>query len=269
MNLDVLICTLGPEGLLRTASMTLPQVDGVTYIVSCQNPAGTAIDVPAGLKSRNDVQVHFTPTRGLSVNRNHALSLATADICLIADDDLDYTAHGLQAVIEAFERFPDMDIATFRYGGGPGKRYPAQACRLGSKLPRGYYVSSIEMAIRRGGAAASLRFDERFGLGSQYFHGGEEELFLWHARRSGMHCRFIDCEIVMHHGPTSGTAQRGDVGVLMAFGAVIRIMYPVSCVWRLPLKAWRERHGGGFVHALRHIMRGARRANSGLPPAAP
>lgn len=268
MDIDVLICTLGPEGMLRVASMTLPRVEGVTYIVSCQNPDGCAIDIPSALSCRDDVEVHFTPTRGLSVNRNYALTLGTAEVCLIADDDLDYTPSGLQAVAEAFERYPDMDIATFRYGGGPGKRYPTQACRLGRKLPRGYYVSSIEIAIRRNGRTRPLRFDERFGLGSRYFHGGEEELLLWQARRSGLCCRYVDSEIVSHHGLTSGTARSGDVHVLMAFGAVLAIMYPVSCVWRVPLKAWRERRGGGLCHALRHIARGAWLVNSGLPPAA-
>ena len=51
----------------------------------------------------------------MSRNRNNCLRHATADLCLIGDDDCRYTHEQLQAVINTFEQNPNVDIATFQY----------------------------------------------------------------------------------------------------------------------------------------------------------
>ena len=91
MTLEVEICTYGLDGLQRVAQMTLPPVEGVRYRICMQNPDCAAVELPEALR-RPDVDFFQHPTRGLSVNRNVALDRAEADIILIADDDLHYTA---------------------------------------------------------------------------------------------------------------------------------------------------------------------------------
>lgn len=254
MTLDVLISTLGRAGIERVAAMTLPEVAGVTYIVSWQMPEG---DLPSPLV-RDDVKVYTLDSRGLSLNRNNAIARSTADAFLIADDDLDYSSEGLKAVINAFERHPEVDIATFRYSGPKIKNYPDRETDLHEKLPAGYYVSSVEMAVRRCPATESLRFDPRFGLGAPDFCAGEEELFHWTARRRGVRCRFFPVEITSHPGVTTGERLLTDRRLLQSFGAVIAITTPLTALPRLVLKAWRvSRAGGSFTRSLYYIVKGA------------
>ena len=147
MTLEVLIITLD-EGINNIPAMLLEPREGIGYLVSWQHSDGKEQDVPNELQ-RPDVEVHHLAGRGISRNRNNCLRHATADVCLIADDDCQYTHEQLQAVIDTFIQHPDVDIATFRYSSdNNSKIYPAQSINLAT-LPKGYYVSSIELAFKR------------------------------------------------------------------------------------------------------------------------
>ena len=99
IKLEVLISTLGRDGIERVAKMVLPRVDGVRYLVSWQKPDG---DIPQSLV-RPDMSVYRTSSMGISSNRNDAFDASTARLLLIADDDLIYTEEGLQSVIATME----------------------------------------------------------------------------------------------------------------------------------------------------------------------
>ena len=90
LTLDVLIATHTPEGILRVADMNLPVVEGVRYIVSWQDHRDA--EIPPALDARNDVTVDRFGQRGVSFNRNNAIELSTADVYLVADDDLRYSS---------------------------------------------------------------------------------------------------------------------------------------------------------------------------------
>lgn len=256
MTLDVIIATLGADGIARAAAMELPQIDGVRYIVSWQRSEG--VEVPPELV-RADVTILRPGSIGLSRNRNNALDHSTADIRLIADDDLGYTPEALREVVATFERRPGLDIAFFKYEGSDGKTYPAEACDLAKGMPRGYYVTSFEMAVRNRGAAGALRYDERFGLGAGLPLGEEEEL-LWRARRmGGMEIWFFPVVITRHPGLTTGSRPITDSNALRATGAVIALHYPLSWPARIVLKAWRlsRRRQAPLLRALRYEFGGA------------
>jgi len=51
--------------------------------------------------------------RGVGLNRNQALLQATADICLIADEDVVYYDGYEQIVEDAYRRHPDADLIIF------------------------------------------------------------------------------------------------------------------------------------------------------------
>ena len=108
-RLDVLICTFGKEGIRKTSEMSLPRIAGVRYIVSWQTNGSDPNDIPDSIK-REDILVAPTDSIGSSNNRNHAIHVSTAPICLTADDDLAYRADQLQAVIDTFEKNPDIDL---------------------------------------------------------------------------------------------------------------------------------------------------------------
>lgn len=236
MTLDVLIATHRPDGIRRVDGMSLPLVEGVRYIVSWQMGGDTP--VPAALAGRDDVEIHRTESIGLSLNRNDGISRSQADIYLIADDDLSYTAGQLRAVMEAFGSRPDMDVAAFMAESDVPKPYPSAECPV-MPYPKGYYPTSFEIAVRRSARTAPLRFDLRFGLGSGVFHLGEEDVFMLSAHRLGLDMRFIPIVITRHDGPTTGERAVSDPKALRAMGAVMLLLYPATFPLRIPLKAWR------------------------------
>lgn len=250
-DLQVLICTLGAEGLERVASMNLPRVEGVGYLVSVQS---SPLPLPQPLQ-RDDVEVCFTRSVGLSRNRNHALSCASAELALIADDDLEFSADGLQAVISTFHSNPEVDIALFRCNFPFTKSYPDKATDLPVKQ-KGYYITSYEIALRIAGIrACRLHFPENMGIGSERFHSGEEAVFIDHALEAGLICRFFPITIVSHPGIPTGMKKNPASGVLQADGVIIAMHYRCSILPRLILKAWRT--GGNVFSNFYHLTRGA------------
>lgn len=254
-RLEVLIATMGDDGIRRVADMTLPRVDGVRYLVSWQCPSG---DIPESL-SRPDVTVVPTDSRGLSNNRNDAFNAATAPLLLIADDDLDYTPEGLRTVIDTLESHPDVDIATFRHTGGDGKQFPDFEFDLRQRV-RNYYATSFEIALRlhvvRGDRA--VRFDPRFGIGAPRFTAAEELFFIDDALRAGFTGRFFPVTIVSHDGVTTAY-RRLTPGVLRSQGVWIRHRHPFYSAWsRIPLIAWRHYRAGRYplMPAIIHIFTG-------------
>ena len=260
MTLEVEICTYGLDGLQRAAQMTLPAVDGVRYRICMQNPDGLAVELPEALR-RPDVDFFQHPTRGLSLNRNAALDRAEADIILIADDDLSYSAAGLRAVIDTFAADPALDFATFQYSGSDAKAYPAAACDLCDPLPRGYYLTSFELAIRRSSLPAAIRFSPQMGIGAPFYGAGEENLFLYRLIRSGLRGRFIPVEICRHPDLTTGS-RRPTAATLRAVGACIWIEHAnrnaLQRYLLAPLRLLRRsaRPGVSYLTALRHLLHG-------------
>lgn len=250
MTLEVLICTLGSKGIKQVVAMGLPHVKNVSYLVSWQMPDG---EIPQNLL-RPDVRVITSHDTGLSRNRNHALDNATGDILLIADDDLRYTAEQLLSVLDVFSKNPSLEVATFRYDGEDKKCYPDHECDLGKKVPKGYYLSSVELALRRDSPAGKLRFNEKMGIGARYLHAGEEELLLLAARKMGLNCRFFPITITSHEGLTTGN-RHVMPGVARAFGAYIGLAHPFTCLPRIVLKAWRlYRSGQGRFFPVLWLM---------------
>lgn len=251
IKLQVLISTHAAQGLEKVACQSLPSVEGVEYIVSCQSEP---MDIPQAL-DRNDVKVVFTPSIGLSNNRNNALRHATAPYALIADNDLRFYPEGLKGVIAAFEAHPETDIAAFRLDSPSPRVYPPAERDLFSPY-RNYWPCSAELAVR----PASLRgkglwFNPEMGLGSPKMHSGEESLLLLAAKRKGLNGRFFPITVCEHPEASTGTARQSSPGVLRAEGAIIALTYPATAPLRILLKAHRSR--GNTARNAWHLVKGA------------
>lgn len=228
MKCQVLISTY--KSLDKAAAMALPQVEGLGYLISCQSEP---MPIPLSLQ-RPDIEVHFNPTKGLSNNRNVALELATAPFVLIADDDLNYYAEGLRAAIKAYETNPSVDVFLFRYDSPSKKIYPPVETDLHNNY-RHYNPTSVEIGLRM---PTSLRFNPAFGIGAPVFACGEEAMLLAEARDKGLTLRFFPIALCSHPSIPTGLVLPTP-GVLMAEGAVIRRLYPLTGLPRLILKALR------------------------------
>ncbi len=147
------------------------------------------------------------PEKGLSKSRNRALQHATADLCLLSDDDIHYAESAQRIVIDAFNANPSADIITFQTQTPDGalfnKRYPTRHRRHTRRTIM--RVTSYEIAFRTASIrAAGLRFDERFGLGAD-FPTGEENIFLLDALRHGLKLYYVPAPIAVHPACSSGS----------------------------------------------------------------
>lgn len=256
-RLDVLICTIHAGGLRRVAAMGLPHVDGVRYIVSWQMPGNEAqmqIEIPETLR-RDDILIHRHDSRGLSRNRNVAFGLSDAPYMLVADDDLNYSAEALAAVIRAFDEDPSLDVAQLMYTPVE-KPYPTHPARITMDSPRGLTVTSFEMALRRS-SAGYLRFNELFGIGSGKFGSGEDPLLMLTAIRSGLNCQFLPIMIARHDGPTTGNRPHTPE-VSAGEGALIYLRFGLRGLPRVLLFVWRRWRCGLMspLSGLWHVTRG-------------
>lgn len=245
-QLEILIATFSEKGLKRLAEMSLPESEGVRYLVACQCPGHDSLPIPAQLR-RSDLRVIFSPDKGISKNRNFALLHASAPLCLLSDDDVSFTPDAFSNIITTFRNNPDIDIATFMFlnsHGTPAKHYPSSTFTL-SKPVKGYYVSSIEIAFRREKIVDSgILFNENFGTGASRFGCCEEGLWIHDLLNFGFKGAFFPFVIATHNddAPT-GVRLMATPDVLRANGAYITRVYPYSALLRVVLKAWRVARG--------------------------
>jgi len=213
LTLDILICTIG-DGLSRIPDMLLPERDGIRYVVSVQQ-AGDSI--PAILTSRKDVTLGLVEGVGLSMNRNNAIMMSSADICLIADDDNRYIKKHIDNILQSWQDNPEADILTFQaetYDGCPLHPYPAP------------YVCSVEITFRRKSIINhGISFNTQFGLGSPLLCAGEEEVFIADARRAGLSIKFISKTIVQTNATTTSCRFIENRQLQITKGATFRYIY--------------------------------------------
>lgn len=260
-EISLLICTLD-EGVLRVPAILLPQRKEVEYVVSMQYTRAEALElVPETLKKREDVRLAFLPGRGLSRNRNHALSLASAPLCVIADDDGSYTWEAIRDVITIFKLHTEMDIALLRMTDPKGrffKTYPERPCRYAA-VPKGYYPSSLEMALRRQVWSEGTHFDARFGLGSVFLSCGEESVFLHDAMKKGFSVWLYPITLVRTGSNTTGRHFLTDKSVQRARGAVALYCQGFMLgLWTVAKEAFHPffHRGANPLPLLWHLLQG-------------
>ena len=183
--LQILICTYN-AGICDVPSILLPPAEGVGYVVSMQYSDPCFLgQIPDVLKQRDDVILSINKGLGLSANRNNAIACATAEVCVIADDDVRYTLSDLHSIASAHAAAPEADVLLFQAKGPQGflKPYPTHTFDYAHQ-PKGYYPSSIEITFKRE-RVKDIPFDLRFGLGSGCIINGEEEVWLNTLYRKG------------------------------------------------------------------------------------
>ena len=257
-KLEVLVSTFGAAGLSRMLENDPPHVEGVRYLVCCQNPDGEdVLPCAEALHARGDTDVLFFKDRGLSINRNHSLDMSAAPYLLIMDDDVKLEAAGLEAVIRLFDARPDLDFMAVRVKTGDKTRraFPPAGYDL-SKPWRFYHTISFEIALRRSSVEARrFRFSPLAGIGAPRLGSGEEELFLHRLSKAGLHGEYADIQLGEHPGPTTSDRSALRPEVVRAKGAVMRVLRgTVAALTRLPIEASRSKLP--FFKALRYLAEG-------------
>lgn len=225
MKLQLLIATVDGAFFKRGYAPPFDDYLAVNQVKRQDANAGARDRPPATAADDSRIQVFDTAETGLSRSRNRALHHATADIVVIADDDVRHPPAAPATVARAFAAHPRADIITFQAqtpSGAPFKRYPTRPRRHTARsLMR---VSSWEIALRLASIrAAGLRFDERFGLGAK-FPTGEENIFLLDALRRGLNLRYEPQVIAIHPAASSG-ADFSTAAAVIAKGAAFQRMF--------------------------------------------
>lgn len=147
----------------------------------------------------SNIRTINTYSKGLSNSRNMAIEKAFGDICLLADDDIEYLPNFENTIQKAFEKRSEASIIRFKidtFTGEDYKSYPLISRRLYIEQIKS--SSSIEIAFKRKPIVAKqILFDPIFGLGS-YFPSGEEFLFLKEALRKKLQIYYENKSIVKH-----------------------------------------------------------------------
>lgn len=225
MTIEVLICTIG-AGILKVAAVMAAPRDDVRYLVSYQYNNEEDIKlIPDSLREREDVRVLAVKGRGLSANRNHALRNAVGDILIFADDDNRYSWENFDALLTVAAAHPDVDAFCLRsqsYQGILHRNFPRESFNL-RQSPRGYYVRSCELALRRN--ARCPEFDTCFGLGSKYLACGEEEIFIIDMVRTGFKACYYPVTLVSTDAGTTGSKFLTDAAVRRSKGAVLAAIH--------------------------------------------
>lgn len=133
--------------------------------------------------------VVHTSVRGLSRSRNLAISHAHGEVCIICDDDEEFSADYVKQVTEAFQKIPEADVIAFQVTRTPPKNYPLRTKKLNAFDC--LKVSSVEIAFRLAQIKEKkIFFDERIGSGVSKA-GGEENIFLHDCLRKGLSVYFV------------------------------------------------------------------------------
>lgn len=260
MSIDVLICTFN-KGIAKIEETLLPTKVGVNYIISFQYTDERYLQLlPRQILDRKDVKVFKYRGQGLSNNRNQAMSHASSDILIYADDDTRLEEKTFENVLRVFETHPTLDVALFRatsYIGHLLKQYPSEECDFNpTNFP--YHVSTIEMAFRRKSVQGIIRFDERFGLGTKFLTCGEEDIWLYDAYRQGLKVTFFPKTIAKTSIILKQNMIYIDAGVQRSYGAYNYYVYGNWAFWRCLSFACQATLRGfcHFIPTLRHFMEG-------------
>ncbi len=128
-----------------------------------------------------------TQTRGVGKNRNLALIYASADICLIADDDVRYVDDMEERVLAEFDRHPDADVMVFHFSSNDPLRKPQQyeKTKKWPKIARTPW-GTCRIAFRlKSVQKANAWFTILFG-GGCIFPAGEDSMWIKALRRAGL-----------------------------------------------------------------------------------
>ena len=132
-----------------------------------------------------------TSSRGLSVSRNLAIKYATADICVIADDDEIFEKNLVQKISSAYEQYPQADIILFNI-----QNFPVKFGQNTRPLKKWEILkaNSIRITFRLKKIQVKSQFDPLLGSGTGN-GGGEENKFLMDCWHQGLKIYFVPITI--------------------------------------------------------------------------
>jgi glycosyltransferase involved in cell wall biosynthesis len=113
MMLQVLVSTMNQANVDKLVS----EMKIHKYVVINQVTDGSKL--PQDIINDNNRALSYRE-RGLSLSRNRAIANSTADICVIADDDMYYVDNYEKIILDAYHQNTDADIIAFQVSNEDG-----------------------------------------------------------------------------------------------------------------------------------------------------
>lgn len=258
MTLEVLM------SCMHQVDDTLVQKSGLTGDVLMVNQCdfNSYAEFPT---SNGTVRMYSVKDRGLTKSRNLAISKATADICLLCDDDEVFVSDYEAAIVSAYEENPQADVIIFKMVNRPPS-FADRTIRL--RFPKTMKVSSWQISFRRERLLqAGVAFDELLGAGTG--NGAEEELkFLLDCQRAGLEIWYVpvavatvaQTESTWFGGFDERFFENRGATTRYILGSPLAALYAVYYVWR---KQSLYRTAISPMKALKATLRGIRKNKIG------
>ena len=221
-KLFILVSTIDNR-ILNLQNIIQSEKHQVSYIISHQVTKKTGQEVESyllELSKRTDIIYHELIGKGVAKNRNNTLKyIEPSSVCLILDDDIYLCPNAFENVLNAFDN-TDADFISFKIldmEGNDYKSYPTkkQWHTLGSLTG----IGTTEIAFRSDLILNSkIKFDERFGPGSEVYPIGEDFIFAMDLYRLKTKMLFLPIPIVKH--PKGSTGDNLDAKTIFGRGAM-------------------------------------------------
>ncbi len=264
-KLFVLISTID-ERILNVKNIIQAPEWEISYVISHQ--INRELDVKSknyinSFKNREDITYHVLRGRGVARNRNKTLqSIQPGSISLILDDDVLLCDNALNMVIKTFKENPFADFISFKILDLEGKDYkPYPDKQRSHSLSTLTSIGTTEIAFRSDLILENdIRFDERFGPGSDLYPIGEDFIFAMDIYKANANMLFVPIPIVKHPIDSTGSSLKDKIifgrGAMFArvFGG---FSYVIDSYFAFKhRKRYKERYT--LLHYLKLLVQGSR-----------
>lgn len=165
--------------------------------------------------------------RGIGLSRNSALMRSTADICILADDDMVFEDSYCDTVQKVFDENPSADVVIFNLIEKDSVRRVNTKVKKIHKLNYMNYGAARVAFRRKAVSYFGISFNQNFGGGTQH-QCGEDTLFLRDCLDAGLNMVAVPEAIATLQDDRPSTWFHGyDRKYLFDKGIVLAIAHPV------------------------------------------
>lgn len=232
MNVEVLVATMNQNDYSVLDNLNIQS--NAVVINQCDRKGKYNF-----LYKNNNILWIDTMERGLSRSRNLALDNATADICVICDEDETLCDGYPQMIIEAFTNITSADLLIFNINriGWNEKEKTFDIPRIVGKFKTygSVHITFKLKAIKK----HSIKFNTNFGAGSGMYSCAEDAIFCMecHKKKLNMYtCPGILCDV---RCDTSTWFTGYDKKYFFDVGAYLSVAFPILkslMKWYYPIR---------------------------------
>ncbi|MFL2116459.1 glycosyltransferase [Marinilactibacillus psychrotolerans] len=188
-GIEVLVSTMNRDDLTFIEKMKI----STNAIVVNQNGTDS---VRMSRINDNELKFVCSNEKGLSRSRNLALKHSKSEICVLADDDVEYVNDYSDIILQAYNEHENADIIVFqveRTGCNRTKKFRDQLSW--ENYITSLKISSVEITFKRDRIIENgIKFNELMGAGSE-FYLGEENIFLYDSLKKGLKVLYLPIKI--------------------------------------------------------------------------